>query len=285
MPLPVELVRQILELAAHAALIDDLAWLATSLALVCRDVHKWILPILSHTVLLDGANETTIALELFKPAPFMAHVNCLMLVGTRIHDMQLHPDVLASFPNVQMFAVDLISFHRLERVKAFRPTRLIYWPGRWASVMPTVHNEEVFRQLTHFRLRAPPWHATSTIRLPPSLTHVFLDVNVTLPSSGSTVGDKFIRDYVLTLPRCERVVVRLYPASDNIDRSRFGEVIAALRSLRDPRIYLFDDPAQLPTSTTLWTDPRSMFKACAREIRTGVDLWESGFQLHAGDEE
>ncbi|KZV90951.1 hypothetical protein EXIGLDRAFT_837430 [Exidia glandulosa HHB12029] len=288
--LPVELVRQIIELTARDALDDDLGWLATSLALVCRDVHRWILPIFYHTVLLYGAAETMIALDSFKPAPPMAHVKCFMLVATAKYSRQLHPEALASFSNVQTFAVDLISFRRLAEVKDFRPTRLIYWPTRWATVVPTVHDDQVFRHLTHFRFSAPPWHATSTIaiRLPPSLTHVFLDVTVTLyKATRSTVADRFIREYVLTLPRCERVVVRLYPASDSMGRPLFDEVIATLRSLRDPRIYLFNDPSKPLTGTPLWENARGMFKACATEMRTGVDVWESGFQLYAqaGDEE
>ncbi|KZV90984.1 hypothetical protein EXIGLDRAFT_837457 [Exidia glandulosa HHB12029] len=287
--LPVELVRQIIELAARDAHVDDLAWLATSLALVCRAVHGWILPILYHTVLLNGAEETMIALESFEPAPFMAHVKCLMLVDTTNfkHGRQLHPEALASFSNVQTFAVDLISLRRLAQVKDFCPTRLIYWPDPRATDVPTaVESEQVFRQLTHIRCRVRPWYTIARARFAPSITHVFLDLTVnSYLGFLSEVGS--IRLSLLTCPRCERVTVRLYPPPQDsmIDQTLLRDIISALRSLRDPRIYLFDDPTEPLTSMALSADAKGMFKACAREIRSGADVWESGFQLCAGAEE
>ncbi|KZV83854.1 hypothetical protein EXIGLDRAFT_777149 [Exidia glandulosa HHB12029] len=104
--LPIELVYHILELAAQLAQTDAHAWVATSLALVSREVHKLIIPTIYHAVLLDSRRDTMLSVDAFKPPPHARHTRCLMLRGSSSADGSLYPQLLTFFPAVDTFAVD-----------------------------------------------------------------------------------------------------------------------------------------------------------------------------------
>ncbi|KZV78918.1 hypothetical protein EXIGLDRAFT_783078 [Exidia glandulosa HHB12029] len=262
--LPIELVYHILELAAQLAQTDAHAWVATSLALVSREVHQLILPTIYHTVLLDGHRGMMLSADAFEPPPHVRHTRCLMLRGFGL----LHSQLLTFFPGVDTFAVDFYGLRLLDQVDDFCPERLMYLSDTWYDMFSAIANP--FRNLTHLRLN----YETISLNQPqfPRLTNLFVEHRVY--GNDTEVFDISVAS-MLSLPRLQRVVFRFYHLDCN--RIAFGNRLASLRALKDPRVYLDHVPVgrTMPLDTGLWC----MFTACASEVRTGVDVWETGIPL------
>ncbi|KZV83855.1 hypothetical protein EXIGLDRAFT_727902 [Exidia glandulosa HHB12029] len=279
--LPAELLRRIIEQAAREAQLDDLEWMAQSLAIVCRDVHSWILPILYHTLALNGLFDASLSRETFQPAPYMAHVRCLMLMGASNRAYALHPDILAAFPHVHTFAINRVSLRRLGLVCDFAPSRLIYF-SRSDRLFRDRHASQTLRHVTHLRVDAYDSWTVEIARLLPSLSHLFLDYIEKVggwPQVG--VVEDHLRTVLLCHPNCTRIVLQFHDRVDSFEDTPVVSLLRAESNVRDPRIHVYRSPVQTNAQASRWR----MFKACARDVRAEGDIWEAGVPLFTGDAE
>lgn len=254
--LPIELVRDILELAARSCIPNQLAQSAR-LMLVCRAAYTWILPIQYETLWIDERSQAAIFdLVEEKPPTFFAMVQHLMLLWALPHG-GIQDKFLASFQHVASVTTHGRGLRFLLRAPALSPTRLflISAPGFdvWSSHAPAL------RRVTHLRIMFDVEWPELAIAMP-SLSHVCLDRDANKHiHDAAFVQLKSTVQAILRLPHCARVLVRFSVLTTAV----WSAMVAALRALGDARVYVYRTTrADLP-----W------MRAQARELQAGIDSW------------
>ncbi|KZV90991.1 hypothetical protein EXIGLDRAFT_719825 [Exidia glandulosa HHB12029] len=265
--LPPELIREIIELVASDAISQDLAWVATSLVLVSRDIRAWVHPILYHTIHIDEDNNIALLrLLVSKPSEFFAPLRHVILV--ECFGRGRPPTCIARLPPVQTCTVDYLGFLALQShyIATIRATRIIMAFG----AVPSLFDPRPFAAVTHLRLLLEEdvdW--SPKFSLMPVLSHIIFDVLFRI--SSNAVLEANVRA-ALVVPSCQRVVVQ---AVTDIVRSyaegRFGNLVKALRLLGDSRVYVarLDEEEWVLSFTG---DART----CGSEARKGPDPWSIG---------
>ncbi|KZW00590.1 hypothetical protein EXIGLDRAFT_721355 [Exidia glandulosa HHB12029] len=268
--LPVELVRDILELSARNAAAQDLPWVA-QLALICRGVYEWIYPVLYETVGIDERTQDAFfALVEQKPASFFGVVRHLMLLWA-IPPGVLQQRFLDAFHHVQRFTAHMRGLRFMTRAAGFRPTRLVLTSSSTEPVNDALHSITVLQYVTHLHVRedhgfySVHWDEISTLM--PLLSHIRIDADASWRDSTTVLRTQVTS--ILQLPSCRRVVVRYSVHS----LSLWKELVAALQSLGDARIYVYR-----PTRAErqLRDSPAGWLAHFVAEARAGVDPWIIG---------
>ncbi|KZW04379.1 hypothetical protein EXIGLDRAFT_758672 [Exidia glandulosa HHB12029] len=288
--LPVELVREIVELVARDWQFGDLAWVA-SLSLVCRAVQCWVHPILYHTVVIDQAQHA-IFFDLIanKPSSFFSPMRHLTLLGSSSFpamDLGRLLSCINARP-VDVLTLDTMGLDTLCQAQATaRSTQASFRP-RGLFMLSHVSGKQwaqhayALQHLTHLRLiEGTDWIAACESL--PALSHICIETSSHWHGGPTGLDDfAWTMRRVLQFPKCVRVVVRF-------DISRLGIVETkqelwdgmrnALGALRDERMYLYS--VREDERIAYERPRREWLRVCARESRAGVDPWNCGGRVYS----
>ncbi|KZV90987.1 hypothetical protein EXIGLDRAFT_719822 [Exidia glandulosa HHB12029] len=273
--LPPELIREIIEIVAYDAISQDLAWVATALVLVSRDIRAWVHPILYHTIHIDMHNdEALLRLLDSKPLDFFAPTRHIILVDCFGRTITQRWLANARLPHVETCTVDYGGFLALQTqfIANIRPTRLILTFG----AVPGLISARPFAAVTHLRLLLHmdvDW--SSRFSKMPGLSHVVFDVVVMILSYAVSILEVNVRA-ALAVPTCQRVIVQIVDKNINAKEEdadrRFDTVIRALRLFEDSRVYAARVDDQHVWNRTF----NGTARTCAREARKDLDPWSIG---------
>ncbi|KZV90949.1 hypothetical protein EXIGLDRAFT_719774 [Exidia glandulosa HHB12029] len=273
--LPLELIREIIELVAYDAIGQDLAWVASALVVVSRDIRAWVHPILYHTIHIHLHNdEALLRLLDSKPSEFFAPVRHIILVdcfpGTRIAQR-----CLARLPKVKTFTVDDEGFQALKtQYMNIRARRIIMT----FAAEPGVLNGRPFEPVTHLRLLL--WRDfgldwSYRFSKMPRLSHIVFDL---WAASTVSILEVNVRA-ALAAPSCQRVVVQVIDQDSKDEEEanqRYVTVIKVLRLFKDSRVYAARVHNRHLGEMTLRMTLDSHARTCAREALQGADPWSIG---------
>lgn len=286
--LPVELVREIVELVARGAQADDLAWVA-SLSLVCRAVHTWVHAILYHTVVIDQPQHA-IFFDLIanKPSSFFAPMRHLVLLGSSsfpamdleqlLRCINARPVDVLTLDTVGLDALSVSQPHSESRFQPRGLFMLSYVSGkRWAQ------HAHALQHLTHLRLiEGTDWVAACECLL--ALSHICIETSSHWHGGPTGLDDfSWTMRRVLQFPKCARVVVRfdIFRLSGvQTAQEVWDGMYEALGGLRDERLYLYR--VRKDERIAYERPRREWLRVCARESRAGVDPWNCGERVYTG---
>ncbi|KAF8591146.1 hypothetical protein K439DRAFT_1062281 [Ramaria rubella] len=264
-PLPIELVRYIIELAAaqHRTI-------AFRLSLVSRIVREWTTPILYSAVILPNAERLSLfhSLLLSGRSSIAMHVTNLALRSMSTTSGGRAAEVLSRCTRVERLVVD--SLYRQHVVDQSLP-----WPTPWEVVFiygaaSWLHKHHPsLQQVTHIHLDRILFDATLDICLAlPRLTHIGI-THMHLPGDDNDVYDiNFIRlvKRLLTLgPSLEMVLVQLQPCVNPELGNCSGRIWRKLAKIKDTRLLARPTLAPeeyfkvLENGTTIWDHARAQF--------------------------
>ncbi|KZW03599.1 hypothetical protein EXIGLDRAFT_721793 [Exidia glandulosa HHB12029] len=278
--IPGELVRMVLAEAARVAVDQDRSW-ATELALISRDVYKFIRPIIYHRMVITEVNSATIR----RLADDDAFTHVFAAIRHIVYAVEItkdtYPDIRPSVFKLDASRIIILDgpdfvLRDLGRQPGFAPQDLALsspTPGVIVELPPSA-----LSSITHIRIFIAglktddtPWSHVGVDDLVdrlPALTHLALDIIRPFFSSDYRHVLSDVLQSVLHRERIERVVC-------HVVLQVFGPTWPALhqacRALRDPRIYMSidDSPDARPHHLNDW-------KLRAERATAGRSIWDEG---------
>ena len=239
-----------------------------TLCLVSKDIHRWIVPVLYHTVVLPTPQHLALFEATITRTQLAPYVRNLFLRSMSIPSGELAANILSRCSNVQRLVVDA-----LYRQSSIDIT--LRWPLPWEVVYiygatswlqrghPSLQN------ITHIHLDGIIFSSTMDICLAlPRLSHLGV-THVNVANDNHVYDENFvrlIRRALSTHFTLQMVLIQLQPISTNqLGRPSGARIWIDLAKIQDDRLLARTalDPDDyfraLEAGTTIWDDAATWF--------------------------